>query len=153
MAGETAESSRVIAAAPARVWEVIGDVEQMPAWSTELESVEILEGDCRSSGSRFRGNNRDATRAWSMTCVIDDYEPERVFAFHTEDAKGSTRTRWWYRLEPVDGGTRVTEGFLRVAKLNAIRALAERKLLGDRTAHNTRNIEDSLRKLAQFVEG
>lgn len=152
MAGETAETSWVVRADAARVWAIVGDISQMPAWSSDLESVELLEGDGRSVGSRFRGNNRDRTRAWSMTCVIDEYEPGRTLAIHTEDSKGETRTRWWYRLETTTGGTLVTEGFLRIARLNAIRALAERKLLGDRTEYNVRNIEESLRRLADLIE-
>jgi len=88
-----------------------------------------------------------------MTCVIDRYDPERSFEFHTEDAKGETRTQWWYRMEASVEGTLVTEGFLRVAKLGRVRAIAERKLLGDRTEYNGRNIDESLRRLAGLIEG
>lgn len=123
----------------------------MPEWSEELASVDVLEGDGRSAGSRFRGNNQDASRSWSMTCVIDRYDHEVALEFHTEDAKGEPRTRWWYRLTPEGDSTVVTEGFLRVAKLGRLRALAEKKLLGDRTEHNTRNIDASLRRLAAVV--
>jgi hypothetical protein len=87
-----------------------------------------------------------------MTCVIDTYDPGRSLEFHTENDKGEIRTRWWYRLQPAAGGTEVTEGFLRVAKLNAVMRAAERKLLGDRTEHNRRNIDESLRRLAALIE-
>jgi uncharacterized protein YndB with AHSA1/START domain len=153
MAGETAERSRPIGASPSRVWELVGDVTRMPEWSEDLAAVELLEGDGRSVGSRFRGNNSsDRQGSWSMTCVIDGYEPERSLEFHTENDKGETRTRWWYRLEPAGDGTVVTEGFLRVAKLGRVRAMAERKLLGDRTEYNTRNIDASLERLAAAIE-
>ncbi|HUQ40522.1 MAG TPA: SRPBCC family protein [Acidimicrobiales bacterium] len=152
MAGETAERSRQIAAPADAVWAVVGDVTRMPEWSEELASVDVLEGDGRSPGSRFRGNNKAEARAWSMTCVIDRYEEGRALEFHTENDKGEVRTRWWYRLGPAGDATAVTEGFERVAKLGKVRALAERKLLGDRTEYNTRNIDESLRRLAELVE-
>lgn len=153
MAGETAERSTTIAASPEAVWAVVGDVRRMPDWSEELESVELRHGDGRSAGSRFRGNNRSGARSWAMTCVIDSYIDGEALDFHTEDEKGDTRTKWWYRLAPADGGgTTVTEGFLRVAELGRIRALAERKLLGDRAEHNARNIDESLRRLAVLLD-
>lgn len=153
MTGETAERSRSIGASPAEVWAVVGDVRRMPDWSEELESVDVLAGDGRSIGSRFRGNNRDGERTWSMQCVIDAYEPERRLEFHTEDGKGAPRTRWWYRIEPSDGGTVVTEGFERIAKLSWLQRKVEAKVLGDRAEHNSRNIDESLRRLAALIEG
>lgn len=141
-----------IAAPPERVWAVLGDVGRMPEWSEELESIDIVDGDGRSAGSRFRGNNRDGDRRWSMTCVIDRYDAGQALEFHTENEAGETRTRWWYRLTPAGDGTEVAEGFERVAKLGRIRAMAERKLLGDRTERNARNIDASLRRLAELVD-
>ncbi len=108
----------------------------MAEWSEELESVDVLEGDGRTVGSRFRGNNKNDKTTWSMTCVIDRFEPGRLLEFHTENDKGETRTRWWYRLEAEGQKTLVTEGFLRVAKLGRLRSLAEKKLLGDRSEYN-----------------
>jgi len=93
MAEETAERTRLLAATPEEVWEVIGDVTRMPEWSEELESVDVLVGDGRSAGSRFRGNNAADARSWSMECVIDSYDDGRALEFHTENDKGETRTR------------------------------------------------------------
>jgi len=135
------------------VWAVVGDVTRMSEWSEELESVDVLDGDGRTPGSRFQGNNRIDKSAWSMTCVIDRYEPAQLLEFHTENDKGETRTLWWYRLEPDGEKTLVTEGFLRVARLGRLRAVAEKKLLGDRSEHNSRNIDESLRRLAELIEG
>ena len=87
-----------------------------------------------------------------MVCVIDRYVPEQSLEFHTEDERGDTRTRWWYRMEPSPEGTAVTEGFLRVATLSRARAWAERKVLGDRAEYNGHNIDESLRRLAELIE-
>jgi uncharacterized protein YndB with AHSA1/START domain len=151
MAGETAERTLDIDAPPSAVWAVLGDVRRMPEWSEDLESVELLSGDGRSADSRFRGNNRSGSRAWSMTCVIDRYDDEQRLEFHTENPQGEARTKWWYRIEPVGAGTRVTEGFLRVAELSRVRVLAERKIVGDRTEYNERNIDASLQRLASLI--
>ena len=130
---------------------MLGDVNRMPEWSEELDSVEVLEGDGRSPGSRFRGHNRRGEHRWSMTCVIDAFDAGRSLEFHTENDDGEIRTRWWYRIEPAGHHTTVTEGFLRVAKLNRVRAFAERRLLGDRAEYNARNIDASLQQLAKVV--
>jgi uncharacterized protein YndB with AHSA1/START domain len=150
--GNTAQRSRTTAAGPAQVWAVLGDVARMPEWSEDLASVELLEGDGRSAGSRFRGNNQSGERRWSMTCVIDQYDDGRSLEFHTETDTGEIRTRWWYRISPASEGTMVTEGFQRVAKLGRLRAMAERKLIGDRAEYNARNIDASLERLAKVVE-
>jgi uncharacterized protein YndB with AHSA1/START domain len=152
MAGETAERSMTIAATPVQVWAVLGDVTRMAEWSEELESVDLLEGDGLHAGSRFRGNNQRGERKWSMTCVIDSFDEGRSLEFHTENQEGEKRTRWWYRVEPDGDGSIVTEGFERVAKLGRMRLLAERKLLGDRAEYNARNIDESLRRLAEVIE-
>ncbi|MEY2567508.1 MAG: hypothetical protein QOE35_2037 [Actinomycetota bacterium] len=131
---------------------MLGDVTRMPEWSEDLASVDLLEGDGRSVGSRFRGNNQSGARTWSMTCVIDRFDEGRALEFHTENEQGETRTRWWYRIEPAGEGTAVTEGFERIAKLGRVKAMAERKLLGDRAEYNGRNIDASLRRLAEVVE-
>ena len=141
-----------IAATPDQVWAVLSDVRRMPEWYEDLAIVDVIDGDGRSPGSRFTGTNQSGSRSWSMTCVIDCFEEARELQFHTENEKGEPRTRWWYRLEATAEGTVVREGFLRVAKLGKVRAMAERKLLGDRTEYNARNIDESLRRLAQLVE-
>ena len=151
MEGDTAERSMTMAASPARVWAVLGDVTRMPEWSEELASVELLDGDGRSVGSRFRGNNQTGTRTWSMTCVVDRYDDGQTLEFHTEDDGGEIRTRWWYRVTPEKDGATVTEGFRRVAKMGRLRAMAERKLIGDRSEYNARNIDASLQRLNDLV--
>lgn len=88
-----------------------------------------------------------------MSCVIDVYDEGRSLEFHTEDDTGEVRTRWWYRVAASGDGCAVTEGFARVAKLGRIRTMAERKLLGDRAEYNTRNIDESLRRLDDLVTG
>lgn len=88
-----------------------------------------------------------------MSCVIDVYDEGRSLEFHTEDDAGEVRTRWWYRVTASGDGSAMTEGFERVAKLGRIRAMVERKLLGDRAEYNARNIDESLRRLADIVTG
>jgi len=153
MAGETIERYRVIAAPPEEVWKVLSDLRRMAEWSKDVDSIELLCGDGATVGSRFMGNNQDETRTWSMVCVVDECEPGRRLEFHTETPEGEARTRWWYEIEATaDGGSRVTEGFLRLATLTEERARRERALIGDITEYNATNIDESLRQLATLIE-
>jgi hypothetical protein len=67
-------------------------------------------------GSVFRGHNRSRWGAWwSRRCEVTEAEPGRVFAFRTlPERLDPTRwdsTTWTYRLDPVDGGTRVRHSY------------------------------------------
>lgn len=100
-----------IAADAPTVWALVSDVARMGEWSPVCRRVEYLDGATSpSEGARFVGHNRQSGARWSRTCVINAYVPERELGFHTlfRDAVG---TRWRYRLEPSDGGTRVVESY------------------------------------------
>jgi hypothetical protein len=47
---------------------------------------------------------------WSRRGRVLKADPGREFAFVTEEG-GRESTEWRYRLEPVEGGTRVTESY------------------------------------------
>ena len=47
---------------------------------------------------------------WSRRGRVLTADPGREFAFVTEEG-GRESTEWRYRLEPVEGGTRVTESY------------------------------------------
>ena len=99
-----------IDAPPARVWELVSDVEQMPAMSSELQSVTWLDGAAGPAmGARFTGHNRhEAMGEWEATSQVVECEPERVFGWAVGDA-ASPAAQWRFRLEPKDGGTELSE--------------------------------------------
>jgi uncharacterized membrane protein len=93
-----------------QVWEIVSDVTLMPTMSTELQSVDWLDGATGPAvGARFLGRNRhDALGEWESTStVIECVEPE-VFAWAVGDPALPTAV-WRFTLQPRDGGTVVGE--------------------------------------------
>lgn len=65
----TVEVQAWVAAPPQAVWEVVADVTRMPSMSTELQSVEWLDGATGPAvGARFVGRSRhDSFGEWETT--------------------------------------------------------------------------------------
>ena len=99
-----------IGAPPARVWELVSDVGLMPAMSSELQSVEWLDGaDGPAPGARFAARNRhEALGEWGSVSQVVDCEPERVFCWAVGDP-ADPAALWRFLLEPKDGGTELSE--------------------------------------------
>ena len=103
-----------IAAPPGLVWELISDVTRIGDYSPETFEAEWLDGgDEPRAGARFRGHVR--RNGWGpvywTTCTVLTADPGREFAFAVGGPGGTTANTWRYRLEPVEGGTDVTESF------------------------------------------
>ena len=99
-----------IAAGPARVWELVSNIELMPAMSSELQSVDWLDGaNGPAAGARFTGRSKhDAMGEWETTSQVIEFEPERVFGWAVGDPANPSAL-WRFRLEPKDGGTVLAE--------------------------------------------
>lgn len=109
------DSEAVVVAAPAaHIYDLVSDMPRMGDWSPECQRVEWIEGaDGPAPGARFMGHNVGGPRGifkWSRRGRVLVAEPGREFAFATEEG-GKEGVVWRYRLEPVDGGTRVTESY------------------------------------------
>jgi uncharacterized protein YndB with AHSA1/START domain len=106
----TVEVRTWIGAPPARVWELVSDVGLMPAMSSELQSVEWLDGaDGPAVGARFAARNRhEALGEWGSTSQVVEFEPERVFCWAVGDP-ADPAALWRFLLEPKDGGTELSE--------------------------------------------
>ena len=106
----TVEVRTWVAAAPARVWELVSDIELMPAMSAELQSVRWLDGAAGPAvGARFSGRSRhEALGEWESTSQVVEFEPGRVFGWAVGDP-GDPAARWRFRLEPKNGGTELSE--------------------------------------------
>ena len=106
------EASVEVAAPPEVVWAIVSDPTRTPEWSPVCRRVEwIPPSSSPTKGARFRGHNQLRAFKWARNCEIDEWEPQRTIAFHTE-FKGRASTRWRYTLEPTgDGGTRLTETY------------------------------------------
>lgn len=105
------QASLVIAAPPARLWEMVSDLTRMGEWSPEAAGGVWLGGATGPAvGARFRGRNRRGRAAWSTTCEVIAATPGAEFAFAVGGASRPSTT-WRYLFEPSGAGTRVTESF------------------------------------------
>lgn len=99
-----------IDAGPARVWEFVSNIELMPAMSSELQSVDWLDGaNGPTAGARFTGRSKhEALGEWETTSHVIEFEAERVFGWAVGDPANPSAL-WRFRLEPKDGGTELSE--------------------------------------------
>ena len=117
MTRETTVSDSVVIAADAQeIWRQLADPTQMPRWSPENTGARTTSVDRPlGEGEVFDGTNRRGRARWSTQCVVRHSEPGRRFCFDVRRiGLGTPRlpgriARWDYVLEPVDGGTRVSE--------------------------------------------
>jgi uncharacterized membrane protein len=149
-----------ISAAPARVWELVSDIELMPAMSSELQSVEWLDGaDGPAAGARFTGRSRhEALGEWEATSYVVECEPERVFGWAVGDPV-SPAALWRFRLEPKDGGTELSE-WVRMGPGRSGLSLTidrmpdkEQKIVFVRMREFERNIGFTLERIKALAEG
>jgi uncharacterized membrane protein len=106
----TVEVRTWIDAPPDRVWELVSDIELMPAMSSELQSVKWLDGaNVPAAGARFTGRSKhDAMGEWETTSQVVEFEPGRVFGWAVGDP-ASPSALWRFRLESKDCGTELSE--------------------------------------------
>jgi hypothetical protein len=96
------------------IFSLITDVTRMGEWSPETYRCSWLKGASGPAvGAQFRGYNRHKWFWWFTSVRVTDLEPDRVFAFEAMPIPflKAVQTRWRYDLEPVEGGTLVTESF------------------------------------------
>lgn len=102
----TAEVQTWIATPPAQVWALVSDIELMPRLSSELQSVQWLDGSIGPAvGARFIGRSKhEALGEWATTSHVIECEPMQVLAWAVEDPAHPSAV-WRFTLEPQDGGT------------------------------------------------
>ncbi|OZE21732.1 polyketide cyclase [Rhodococcus sp. 05-2255-1e] len=99
--------SVVVAASPEDVYAVVSDVTRTGEWSPICQECRWNEPDGGGVGSTFTGRNVTPDRTWETVSTVAVAEPGREFAW----VVGDNFVRWGYTLEPVDGGTRLTENW------------------------------------------
>ena len=150
--GPSTEVSVVVSAGPTEVWALVSDINLPVKFSTELQRVDWADGcDAPAVGAKFRGTNEHrAVGTWQGECTITRFEPEREFAWEVAGPDGPA-AQWGFTLEPVDGGTRVTQhcrlGPGRSGLSPAIDRMPERehdiieRRLGEHAANMQRNLD------------
>ncbi|MGW2383347.1 SRPBCC family protein [Streptomyces sp. NPDC001658] len=106
----TVEVRTWMAAPPEQVWTLVSDIELMPRMSSELQSVEWLDGRTAPAlGARFIGRSKhEALGEWATTSHIVECEPPRLLAWAVENPQNPTAI-WRFTLEPQGGGTLLSE--------------------------------------------
>lgn len=92
---------------PEAVYDMVADITRMGEWSPVCKKCWWDDDANRAVGSWFTGRNEVGERTWQTRSQVVAADRGREFAFIV----GGDRTRWGYRLEAVDGGTKVTESW------------------------------------------
>jgi uncharacterized protein YndB with AHSA1/START domain len=146
------EVSRVIDAAPARIYELVSDLPRMGEWSPENTGGKWLDGVTEARvGARFRGNNRKGPMRWQTLVTVVTADAGEEFAFDVTSL-GQKVARWGYRLSPVARGTEVVEYWddHRSGWMARFTGIVLR--IPDRAAHNRAGMETTLDRLAAAAE-
>ncbi|QGG96854.1 SRPBCC family protein [Actinomarinicola tropica] len=147
------EITRDIAASPEDVYAAISDVTRMGEWSEECTGCEWTGGhDGPAIGATFDGHNRHGDKEWTSQCTVIEADPGRSFAFECAmfDFHYST---WGYRIEPIDGGSRVTEWSDDLRPESALEFSKQMSGVEDRAERNRQTISGTLERLAAALGG
>ncbi|HJQ04245.1 MAG TPA: SRPBCC family protein [Nocardioides sp.] len=95
-----------IAAPPAAVWGLVGDVTRMAEWSPQVTSTRLSgEATACGLGTRFTNRNAHGELVWTTHGEIVGYEAERRLAFRVEE----NFVVWCFDLLPAADGTRLVQ--------------------------------------------
>jgi uncharacterized protein YndB with AHSA1/START domain len=145
------EVSRIIAASPERLYELVSDLPRMAQWSPENTGGKWVKGASGPTmGAKFQGTNRKGKMKWKTIATVVTAEPGAEFAFDVS-ASGMKVARWGYRFEAVEGGTNVTEYWddHRNAVMAKITGMALK--VPDRSSHNRAGMEQTLDRLSTSI--
>lgn len=143
-----------VAADPDLVWSIVTDLPRMGEFSPENVGGYWTKGFTGARlGAKLRGTNRNGKLKWSTFVTVVEYEPGRLMTFDVRSQIGLRVARWQYRVEPIDGGCRLTENWFRVGNKFVQRYLGP-KVTGqkDRPGFNVHSIEHTLERVKAVAE-
>ncbi|WP_089306741.1 SRPBCC family protein [Geodermatophilus pulveris] len=103
----TFSDSIVVAASPEEVYDLVSDVTRTGEWSPVCRACWWDDGDGPRVGARFTGRNETPDRTWETRSQVVAADRGRQFAW----VVGESLVRWAFRMEPAEGGTRLTESW------------------------------------------
>lgn len=156
--GPTIEVSRVIDATAAQLWPLVTDIGLPARFSEEFQEAEWIDGATGAApGARFEGTNENKyIGRWQVTCTVVEYEPERVFTWAVGDTDAPSAS-WRFSLEPVDGGTRLSQWVRLGPGPSGLTGAIERKpdrehdIIAGRLAALRANMQANLDGIAEIV--
>lgn len=99
--------SVIVAREPGEVYALVSDVTRMGEWSPQCRACWWDEGAGPQVGAWFTGRNETPARTWETRSQVVAADPGREFAWEVNNGW----VRWGFTMEPVDGGTRLTESW------------------------------------------
>jgi uncharacterized protein YndB with AHSA1/START domain len=140
--------TRDIAAPAGLVWELVSDLTRMGEWSPENRGGVWVKGSTGPvPGARFKGANRNGDKSWATAVKVIDADPGRRFSFLVSVGPFKI-AEWSYDFEETADGCRVTETWIDRRSSLAKKASGPASGVQDRTEHNRRGMEQTLRALA-----
>ena len=100
-------ASIVVAVPPEQLYALVSDVTRTGEWSPTCAACWWDDGAGPDVGSWFTGRNVTPERTWETRSRVAAADPGREFSWLV----GGKLARWSYLLEPVEGGTRLTESW------------------------------------------
>ena len=98
-----------IGATPARIYELIADIERMGEWSPECIGCRWVGGaQSAVEGAQYRGTSQNGRRRWTTLSSIVEAQPGLVLAWDVSYF-GFRVARWRYEFAELPGGTLLRE--------------------------------------------
>ena len=145
------EVSRVIAASPEALYDIVSDLPKMGELSPENTGGMWVNGATGPDvGAEFRGTNSHGTKHWATSAVVERADRGHEFAFRVRVGPVKV-ARWSYRFEAVDGGTKVTETWDDMRNWLAKKAGTVASGVKDRETRNRDTMTVTLGNLARIV--
>jgi hypothetical protein len=112
MASLTHSDSVVVRTSPEALYDLVSDVTRTGEWSPVCRACWWDEGWQGEDGhprvgARFTGRNETPERTWDSRSEVVAADRGREFAW----VVGNSVARWSFALQPVEGGTRLTESW------------------------------------------
>ena len=139
--------------APAElVWALVTDLPRMGEWSPENLGGEWVKGATGAAvGARFKGRNKNGSKAWSTSVKVNEVDAPKTFSFALM-ALGKNWCDWVYEITPSGAGCTVTHSWIDHRSKFADRLGKLVSGVSDRAEHNRRNMEATLKNLKAAAE-
>ncbi|MFZ4720410.1 MAG: SRPBCC family protein [Ilumatobacteraceae bacterium] len=142
------EVTKVLAATPEQVYALVSDLPRMGEWSPENTGGSWVKGSTGPAvGAKFKGTNGRGKKTWTTDVTVTKADPGREFAFDVT-AIGLGVAGWGFLLEPVEGGTKVTEYWDDHRSATAKKVTGWFLKLPDREGFNRTSMEQTLERMA-----
>ncbi|MFC7048332.1 SRPBCC domain-containing protein [Emcibacter nanhaiensis] len=132
-----------IKAPPAEVWKILTDFDSWGEWNPFIPRI---SGDQVKGGKVSASIRTPGGKSISFTATITDYEAEKVLEWYgSPPIPGLFSGRHWYRLEPIDGGTRFSQG----EKFNGLLIRLLKKTLDTTVVDGFQQMNEALKTRAE----